>query len=121
MNHQGKLSGLFFSSGPARIETDENRSYFLIEIPCREGFEPQSEPQNEPQNEVLLTTRQNEIMRLLNNEPHLSKAKIAERIQVSYMTVKRDINKLVEWGLIRYMGSSKGGHWEITNNPNQTI
>lgn len=26
-------------SGEARIETDAERSYFLIEIPCREGFE----------------------------------------------------------------------------------
>ena len=26
-------------SEPARIETDEGRTYFLIEIPCREGFE----------------------------------------------------------------------------------
>lgn len=25
-------------SGPAVIETNEERSYFLIEIPCREGF-----------------------------------------------------------------------------------
>lgn len=24
---------------PARIETDDERSYFLIEIPCREGFQ----------------------------------------------------------------------------------
>lgn len=26
-------------SEPARIETDEGRTYFLIEIPCRDGFE----------------------------------------------------------------------------------
>ena len=26
-------------SEPARIETDDGRTYFLIEIPCREGFE----------------------------------------------------------------------------------
>ena len=25
-------------SAPAVIETNEERSYFLIEIPCREGF-----------------------------------------------------------------------------------
>ena len=30
----------------AQIRTDEDRSYFLIEIPCRSGFESQNEPQN---------------------------------------------------------------------------
>ena len=46
-------------STEARIETDEERSYFLIEIPCREGFEmlsilssftakPKTEPEIEP-------------------------------------------------------------------------
>ena len=46
-------------SGPAVIETNEERSCFLIEIPCREGFgdrvligddfiEPLDEPLNEP-------------------------------------------------------------------------
>lgn len=32
-------------SGAAVIETNDERSYFLIEIPCREGFE--DEPLNE--------------------------------------------------------------------------
>lgn len=40
-------------SEPARIETDEDRTYFLIEISCREGFENASEPLNEPLNEAI--------------------------------------------------------------------
>ena len=31
---------------PARIETDEGRTYFLIEIPCREGFENEMDAKN---------------------------------------------------------------------------
>lgn len=31
-------------SQPARIETDDARSYFLIEIPCRDGFKNTIEP-----------------------------------------------------------------------------
>lgn len=29
---------------PARIETDDERSYFLLEIPCREGFDMKYKP-----------------------------------------------------------------------------
>ena len=33
-------------SEPARIETDEGRTYFLIEIPCRDGFENEMDAKN---------------------------------------------------------------------------
>ena len=100
--------------GWERIETDEDRTYFLIEIPCREDFKTINEPQNEPQNETRLTVRQTKIVDLLKEEPSISKAHMAEKIGVSWMTVKRDIGKLVDLGLIRYVGPSRGGHWELT-------
>lgn len=51
-------------SKPAVIETNEERKYFLIEIPCKEGFgdrvligddfiEPLNEPLNESLNEAI--------------------------------------------------------------------
>ena len=39
-------------SSPARIETDENRSYFLIEIPCKEGFKLKNELKSELKSEL---------------------------------------------------------------------
>lgn len=39
-------------SSPARIETDENRSYFLIEIPCKEGCELKSELKSKLKSEL---------------------------------------------------------------------
>lgn len=42
-------------SEPTRIETDEGRTYFLIEIPCRDGFENAINPQNEVINRNALT------------------------------------------------------------------
>ena len=35
----------------ARIDTDADRTYLLVEIPCREGFENANEPLND--NEIL--------------------------------------------------------------------
>ena len=43
-------------SAPARIETDEDRSYFLIEIPCRKGFETHGQ-ENEPKNEKKMSLK----------------------------------------------------------------
>ncbi len=100
-------------SAPASIETDEERSYFLLEIPCREGFEPQIEPQNVTQNEPQTTPRQNKILEILKGEPKLSKSEISKRLDVSLTTIKRDMNILVELGIIQYIGSAKTGHWEI--------
>ena len=56
--------------GWERIETDEDRTYFLIEIPCREDFKTI----NEPQNETRLTVRQTKIVDLLKEEPSISKS-----------------------------------------------
>ena len=44
-------------SGAARIETDLDRSYFLIEIPCREEFKFPDETINETINETKNTGR----------------------------------------------------------------
>ncbi len=88
-------------SAPATIETDEERSYFLIEIPCREGFE------------IKITPRQRKILGALKNAPKISRIELSERLGVSLATVKRDITELVESGIIRYEGSSKSGYWEI--------
>jgi DeoR/GlpR family transcriptional regulator of sugar metabolism len=38
---------------------------------------------------------------------------LAERLSVSLVTIKRDISKLTELGIIRHVGSSKTGRWEI--------
>ena len=63
-------------SSLARIETDDERSYFLLEIPCKEGFElnfkqknksksePKSEPKGEPKSEP-----KSEPKRELKSEP----------------------------------------------------
>lgn len=42
-------------SGAAVIETNDERSYFMIEIPCREGFEDEalSDVINEPLNDKI--------------------------------------------------------------------
>ncbi|MDR0891473.1 MAG: DeoR family transcriptional regulator, partial [Mediterranea sp.] len=131
-------------SPDASIETDDDRSYFLIEIPCREGFEglnvpngpinvpndPKNDTENDPINDPndtendtkndtekrLITNRQKLILSLIKSEATISNSAMAERLSVSIITIKRDMNKLTELGLIRHIGPAKGGRWEIIAN-----
>ena len=88
----------------AVIKTDEDRTYFLIEIPCRSGFEPQ------------ISDRQKEIIMLISDLKGISRKEMAEKLKVSYATIKRDINILVRNKIICHVGPSKGGYWKTLKN-----
>ena len=53
------------------------------------------------------------ILTLLNNNPKLSARKIAEELGISSRAVEKQIAILVENGILKHEGPSKGGHWEI--------
>ena len=76
-------------SEPARIETDEDRTYFLIEIPCREGFENASEPLNEPLNDKEML-----ILREISNRQPINRKLLTQITGISASTVTRIISKL---------------------------
>ena len=102
-------------SSPARIETDEERTYFLIEIPCRKGLEmyiPKNDPENDPKNDPKNLRRQYQILKIINEEADISISRLANILSVSYATIKRDISKLVEANKLKRIGPKKGGHWE---------
>ncbi len=49
-------------------------------------------------------------MQLIKNNPYITRIEMAEKIGKSKATVERTIKKSKK---IRYIGSSKKGHWEI--------
>ena len=119
-------------SAKARIETDDNRSYFLIEIPCRMDFysgspsvfgrsEPESEPESEPKNggkdvkgEFLAKQKTaNIILALIRNNPAITVAEVVEESGKSRTTVQNNIKLLKQKGVIRRIGANKGGQWEV--------
>lgn len=79
-------------SEPARFETDEDRTYFLIEIPCRDGLDNKiitSETINGTINErdiVILTE--------LLKQPGMKKSKLAEKLALSARTISRILQNL---------------------------
>ncbi len=58
-----------------------------------------------------LTERQQLIIGIISENPHSTRAEIASSIGVSPKTIERDLAALSD--IVHYVGSKKGGHWEI--------
>ena len=69
---------------------------------------------NEPQKFTPLSTRQQQILSLLSKDNSLSKQRLADALGLSMSTVKRELSAMSH--VVKYVGPTKGGHWEITNN-----
>ena len=53
------------------------------------------------------------VLRLMQENPVITRAELVEKLQKSNFTVFRIIEKLKSAGLIRRVGSTKYGHWEV--------
>lgn len=105
-------------SDPAVIETNEERSYFLIEIPCREGFgdrvligddfiSSDDDKINDKIKSVLLKI----------SELGIAKRKdLHDAIKISMPTIDRILKQLIseDLNLIEYQGSRKTGGYVLT-------
>ena len=97
-------------SAPAHIETDNTRSYFLLEIPCREGFDNNSLPKT-TQNTTQKTTQK--IIELIKDNKTISIEEMADKCGLTRDGIKYQIRKLKQAGHLRRIGPDKGGHWEV--------
>lgn len=108
-------------SQPARIETDDARSYFLIEIPCREGFKSTIEPiekesklKSKHKDELkgeLKTLRI--ILDLIAEDLDATTAILVERSGKSRSTVQKSIRILKDEHCIDRVGGKKYGRWIV--------
>ena len=55
---------------------------------------------------------------MIANNPIITTTEIAERIGVTRRSIAKTLNCLKEDGLVRRIGSDKGGHWEIIDSEN---
>ena len=97
-------------SEPARIETDEGRTYFRIEIPCREGFENEMDAKYGTINE-----REAALIAEIAKQPGIKKNELAEKMGLSVMRISRILqNSSGALGLIGYSGPKKTGGYVLT-------
>ncbi len=60
-----------------------------------------------------VTSRQREILLLINANPEISAVKIAQALSVSSRTIERDIVALRGKGVLVRNGDENSGYWEI--------
>ena len=92
-------------SPAATIETDEPRSYFLIDIPCHPDFITPF-VQN-----IELTIRQREIVELLSANPMMKLKELTILFHVSSKTITREINVLKHQGVLTRRSAK--GQWVV--------
>ena len=71
----------------------------------------QNEPVNEPVNE-----RQQAILSTMKQNPSITRENLANKLDVSIATFKRELTSLRKKGYISRRGSDKNGQWIILKN-----
>ena len=80
---------------------------------------PQNVPQNVPQKRRQERVRA--ILELIIGNKRISTEEIGEKLNVSYKTVRRDIDSLRPSFRIEWVGSAKAGHWEVEQLENDDL
>ena len=74
--------------------------------------------ENIPDN--MANKREKAIVNFIRMNHRISANEIAELLKVNIRTVQRDINQLKANGVLKRIGSERGGHWEIIKNSSTT-
>lgn len=78
---------------------------FIVEIPLLEKV-PDKVPDN-------LTNNQSGILRLIQANSKISMSQMAKEIGISKRKILDNINKLGDKNIVKRVGNTKSGHWEI--------
>ena len=63
-----------------------------------------------------LAESQKTILKLIKENPYISKKELSEAIGISTTAVVKNITRLKKEGLLKRIGPDKGGHWEIVKD-----
>ena len=87
---------------------------FMLEIISKtlKKLKKENVPRNVPKNVPL--NRYNDIIKLIKNNKNITILQIADKLNVTDKTIKRDMLKLKNENKIKRVGSLKSGHWEIS-------
>ena len=97
---------------------DEERSYFLIDIPCHPYFVNKeiaivSSGVKEGDVTKELTERQIVIIEMIKEDTYVTTYEMSQKTGVVTRTIKRDLEYLQSAGVIIRIGGRKDGHWEV--------
>ncbi len=79
----------------------------------RKNYEKENEiTKNDPVNTDLNITEKS-ILKIIMKNPKVTQISIANQLKISEKTVKRNVSKLKEKGIIERIGADKNGYWKI--------
>ena len=114
-------------SPKATIETDEERTYFLIDIPCHPEFleETLLVDTNVTKDGVKdgvkggvkeLTDIQEVIIKEMLFDPSITTSEMAQKTGIKFRTLQRHISQLQAMGVVVRKDGRKDGYWEVVKN-----
>lgn len=122
-----KYSKFYSGAEPSFVEGD----VFRIIVPLDDAYsfdfnytknktyEPKNEP-NEPKKEWDLGLSENEkqLLNYIEGEATITQKELSEKLNISISTVKRNLFKLKEKGLLIHEGNKRSGKWIILKGGN---
>ena len=103
-------------SPAAIIDTDENRTYFLIDILCHPDFLDDPIEVDDTVNDTVneqLTERHNRIIEIMKKSPSIKGDGLMNALEISIVTLRRELAWLRNEGYIAREGSDKTGVWVV--------
>lgn len=75
---------------------------------------PKSSPKNSPKNSLKgLNSTQQKIVEMIQENPKVTQADMAEEIRISKRAVQKSIREMADKGIIERVGAAKGGYWKV--------
>ena len=122
-----------FANGSPRatIETDEERTYFLIDIPCHPYFAKKeieintSGVKENAESGVKsgvkggvkeLSDIQEVIVKEMLFDPSITTSEMAQKTGIKFRTLQRHISQLQAMGVVVRKDGRKKGYWEVVKN-----
>jgi len=115
----------------ATIETDEERTYFLIDIPCHPYFakkeieidtngvkeDAESGVKGGVKGGVKeLSDIQEIIVKEMLFDPSITTSEMAQKTGIKFRTLQRHISQLQAMGIVVRKDGRKDGYWEVVKN-----
>ena len=101
-----KSSGVMVKCVPSRIYMD-----LLGKMKYKNA--PINDPINDP---INITETEIKIIELIQQNSQITRLELANTLKINESTIKRNINKLKNKGILKRIGANKNGHWEIIKN-----
>lgn len=111
-NNIGKDAGIQLINTDKRTDNVKNDANDIIRSGTKDGTkgEAKDEAKNEAKN---VTERQEILMTLLKQNPFITQSLLARKLNVSRITIYRELNVLQNKGLLRREGSRANGRWIV--------